>query len=347
MNIAVLFGGISTERNVSLVGGKAVIEALRRKGHNVIPIDPAFGVDKERKAEALLTTNLDNNIANFNTIEDLSVFNPRSYIECVNSNLFDNIDCAFIVLHGKYGEDGTIQSLLDLRGIKYTGSNPKASAIAMDKAISKTIFAANRLLTPQWEVLTRGDADDEDVLKYVIKSFGKKIVVKPADQGSTIGLSIIDDGYTDTLADAIKYAGNYSNNILIEKHIKGRELTVAILDGEPLPIIEIIPEDDGFYDYEHKYTKGKTNFICPDDIPADIVDFTQNVAIAAYNSLDCSCFGRVDFILDAEGQPYLLEVNTIPGFSTSSLVPKAAFEIGLDFDNLCERLVTIALKNDM
>ena len=346
MNIAVLFGGISTERNVSLVGGKAVIEALRRKGHNVIPIDPAFGNDKERKSEALLTTDLNENISNFNTIEELSIFNPRSYIECVSSNLFDNIDCAFIVLHGKYGEDGTIQSLLDLRGIKYTGSNSKSSAIAMDKSISKSIFTANRLLTPHWELLSPSDADDEEVLKYIIKSFGKKIVVKPADQGSTIGLSIIDDGYIDTFAEAIKYAGNYSNNILIEKYIAGRELTIAILDGEALPVIEIIPED-GFYDYDHKYRKNKTNFICPDNIPADIVDFTQSVATAAYNSLDCSCFGRVDFILDDEGQPYLLEVNTIPGFSTSSLFPKAALEIGLDFDNLCEKLVNITLGNNL
>ncbi|MCL2039056.1 MAG: D-alanine--D-alanine ligase [Bacteroidetes bacterium] len=344
MNIAVLFGGISTERNVSLVGGKAVIDALRRKGHNVIPIDPAFGNDIERKAEALLTTDLDKNISKFNTIEELSVFNPRSYIECVNSDLFDDIDCAFIVLHGKYGEDGTIQSLLDLREIKYTGSNPKSSAIAMDKAMSKNIFVANRLLTPHWELLAREDADDDEVLKYIMKLFGKNIVVKPSDQGSTIGLSIIDDGYTDTFANAIKYAGNYSNNILIEKYIEGRELTVAIIDGEALPIVEIITED-GFYDYEHKYIKGKTNYICPDDIPNDIVDFTQSVATAAYNSLGCSCFGRVDFILDAEGQPYLLEVNTIPGFSTSSLVPKAAQEIGLDFDNLCEKLVSIALGN--
>ena len=343
MNIAVLFGGISTERNVSLVGGKTVCDALRSNGHNVVPIDPAFGIDRERKAEKILNTDACSNVGNFVNVEELANFNPRSYIDCVNSDLFNDIDCAFIVLHGKYGEDGMIQSLLDLRGIKYTGSNARASAIAMDKAISKTIFSANRVLTPAWEVLNCNDADDEEFLEYIKKTFGKKIVIKPNDQGSTVGLTIIEEGYADIISDAIKDAGKFSTNILIEKYIKGRELTVAILDNEPLPIVEIITED-GFYDYQHKYSKGKTNYVCPADIPADITEFVQNVALTAYNSIGCSCFGRVDFILDEDWQPYCLEVNTIPGFSASSLVPKAAKEIGFEFNNLCEELIKITLQ---
>ena len=343
MNIAVLFGGISTERNVSLVGGKSVCEALRNNGHNVIPIDPVFGADKEHKAEKLLSTINTSNANNFVDMSELSAFNPRSYIECVNSELFDNIDCAFIVLHGKYGEDGIIQSLLDLRGIKYTGSNARASAIAMDKSICKNIFAANNLLTPAWETLNHEDAEDEQLLKYIKKTLGNKLVIKPKDQGSTVGISIIDDGYIDTIADAIKNASKYSNNVLVEKYIKGRELAVAILDDEVLPIVEIVPED-GFYDYEHKYTTGKTNYICPADIPEDITEFTQNTALMAYNAIGCSCYGRVDFILDEEGQPYCLEVNNIPGFSPSSLFPKAAKEAGIEFNDLCEKLIEIALR---
>ena len=342
MNIAVLFGGISTERNVSLVGGKAVITALRNKGHNVVPIDPAFGEDKNRKAESLLNDDLDSNITNFNTIEELKVFNPRSYIECVNSNLFDNIDCAFIVLHGQYGEDGIIQSLLDLRGIKYTGSGARASAIAIDKGIAKNIFAANRLVTPMWEVLNINDVDEE-YLEYIKKTFEKKIVIKPNDQGSTVGLTIVEDGYINSISDAIQKASKFSNDIIIERYIEGREIAVGILDNEALPIVEIIPEN-GFYDYEHKYKKGITNYVCPADIPEDITEFTQNVATAAFNSLGCIGFGRVDFILDEEGQPYCLEVNTIPGFSASSLLPKAANEIDIDFETLCEKIIEITLK---
>jgi D-alanine-D-alanine ligase len=342
MNIAVLFGGISTERNVSLVGGNAVCKALRSKGHNVIPIDPAFGLDKDRQAEKLIAEDVNLSIDNFTTLEELSKFSSRSYIECVNSELFDNVDCAFIVLHGKYGEDGTIQSLLDLRRIKYTGSGARASAIAMDKTISKTIFSANGILTPRWEVLNPNDIDDdENFLEYIKKSFGKKIVIKPADQGSTVGLTIVTDGYIDSIIDGVREASKYSDNILMEQYIKGRELTVAILDEEPLPVIEIVTED-GFYDYEHKYTKGKTSYYCPANIPSDIAEFTQNVALAAYKSIGCKCFARVDFILDEEGQPFCLEVNTIPGFSSSSLVPKAAKQIGLEFPELCEKLIEIA-----
>ena len=343
MNIAVLFGGISTERNVSLVGGKAVCNALQSNGHNVIPIDPAFGADKERKIEKILTTDVCANIGNFISAEELASFNPRSYIDCVNSELFDNIDCAFIVLHGKYGEDGVIQSLLDLRGIKYTGSSARASAIAMDKAISKIIFSANGLITPVWELLHFDDANDEEILKYIKKTFGKKIVIKPNDQGSTVGLSIVDDGYIDSIANAIKEAGKFSNNILAERYIEGRELAVGILDGEPLPIVEIVVED-GFYDYENKYQKDKTTYTCPAIIPNDVAEFIQNAALVAYNLLGCSCFARADFILDADLQPYLLEINTIPGFSSTSLVPKAAKEIGIEFNDLCEELIKITLK---
>jgi len=343
MNVAVLFGGISTERNVSLVGGKAVYEALRLNGHNVIPIDPVFGNDKERNAEKLLLTDLNSNIANFITAEELATFNPRNYMECVNSELFDNIDCAFIVLHGTFGEDGIIQSLLDLRGIKYTGSSARASAVAMDKAISKSLFSANGLLTPAWEQININDANDEFFLEDIKKTFGKKLVIKPNDQGSTVGLTIVEDGYIDTISDAIKEASKYSKNILVERYIKGRELAVAILDDEALPIIEIVPKD-GLYDYEHKYIKDKTNYFCPADIPDDIAEFTQNVALAAYKAIGCSCLGRVDFILDDEGQPFCLEINTIPGFTTSSLVPKAAKQVGLEFNDLCEELIKIAMK---
>jgi len=346
MNIAVIFGGISTERNVSIAGGKAVVTALRSKGHTVVPIDPAFGTDKERKAEALINDETVNQkIENFVTVEELTQFLPKNYLDCVNSELFDNIDCAFIVLHGKYGEDGTIQSLLELRGIPYIGSGPRASAVAMDKLTSKTLFAANGIVTPAWEMLHQSDAEDDEFLTHLKKHLGKKIVIKPADQGSTIGLSIIQDGYTDEITTAINYAAKYSPNIMAEKYIQGREITVSIIDQEPLPVIEIITED-GFYDYQHKYTKGKTNYICPAELPEDIAEFAQNMALSAYNVIGCKGFARVDFILSEEGQPYCLEVNTIPGFASTSLVPMAAKAVGIDFPELCEKLIEIAMQQN-
>ena len=342
MNIAVIFGGISTERNVSIVGGKAVVEALRSKGYNVIPIDPAFGADKERKAEAIINDETANQkISNFVTVEELSQFSPKNYLDCVNSELFNNIDCAFIVLHGKYGEDGTIQNLLELRGIPYIGSGARASAVAMDKLTSKILFAANGIVTPPWEMIHPNDADDEEFIADLRKVLGKKIVIKPADQGSTIGLSIVQDGYVENIANAIKSAAKYSPNIMAEKYIDGREITVPILAQEPLPIVEIVAED-GFYDYQHKYTKGKTNYICPAELPADIAEFTQNMALSAYNVIGCKGFARIDFILNEDGQPYCLEVNTIPGFSSTSLMPMSAKAIGIEFPELCEKLIDIA-----
>lgn len=338
MKIAVIYGGISTERNVSIAGGRAVIEALRSKGHEVIPIDPALGADIERKAE-LLTSNIEQ----YSTIEELAQFNPKNIIDCVASNLFDGVQCAFLVLHGKYGEDGTIQSLLNLRGIPYTGSGLQASAIAMDKITSKNIFVANRIITPAWDLLHPSDAEDEDFLLQLRKILGKNIVIKPADSGSTIGLTIVKDSTFEDLSAAINKAAKYSSNIIAERYIEGREITVGIIDGKTLPIIEIVPNEE-FYDYKHKYSKGHTKYICPAEFSSDIENFIQNMAVSAYNALGCSNVARVDFILDKDGQPYCLEVNTIPGFCSTSLVPMAAKQLGVDFADLCEILVARALQ---
>lgn len=338
MNIAVVYGGISTERNVSIAGGRAVVKALRSKGHNVIAIDPALGADKERQAENLIS-----NIEAVTTNDELSKYSARSIIECVNSDLFDNIDCAFLVLHGKYGEDGMIQSLLELRGIPYTGSNVRASALAMDKITSKYIFAANGIVTPAWELLHPQDAEDEEFINDLKKTLGKNIVIKPSDQGSAIGLSIIQNGYNTEIADAIKFVNQYSNHILAERYIEGRELTVAIIDQEAMPVVEIIP-DEGTYDYKHKYSKGHTQYVCPAEIPDDVADFVQNMALAAHNAIGCSCFSRIDFRLDHDMQPFCLEVNTLPGFTETSLVPMAAKANGIEFPDLCEQLIDIAAK---
>jgi D-alanine-D-alanine ligase len=339
MKIAVIFGGISTERNVAITGGKSVIEALRSLGHEVLACDPSLGSDFKEKSEIIIS-----DMSKFNDIEEIKEFNPRNYIDAINSPAFDEIEVAFIVLHGKYGEDGIIQSLLELRGIPYTGSNVKASSLSSDKASSKSCFISVGVLTPPWSLIHRDEIENDDLAKDIRKQYGKEIVIKPNDQGSTIGLTIVRDGNLDDIEQGLKLAAKYSNDILVEQFIAGRELTVGIFDGEALPVIEIEIED-GFYDYEHKYTKGKTNYVCPAILSEDIEEFTKSMAIAAYNSLGCSGFGRVDFRLDEEGQPFCLEVNTIPGFTSQSLVPMAAKLVGIDFPILCEKLLHIAIRD--
>lgn len=338
MNIAVLFGGISPERNVSIAGGKAVAEALKSKGHNVYPIDPALGANGLVAIEDIVVPE------GVPTMEELEKMPVRNIIDCINSPLFDNIDAAFIVLHGKYGEDGRIQSLLELRGIPYTGSGVKASSVGMDKLTSKLLFSGANIPTPTWLTVRKDDYENYEFFEALRDELGNKIIVKPNNQGSTIGITSILNGNLDDIGAGISAASKYSSIVLAEQFIEGRELTVGIVDGTALPVIEIVP-DGGFYDYNHKYIKGKTEYLCPAPIDDFQEEFLQNLAIMAFGVIGCSGFGRVDFRMDEEGQVYCLEVNTVPGFTATSLVPKAAAVTGLEFPDLCEKLINIAVKN--
>lgn len=338
MNIAVLFGGISTERNVSIAGGRAVVEALRSKGHNVVPIDPALGSDWKRSEEILQGGE------GAVSLEELAKFNSRNIIESINSEAFDDIDIAFIVLHGKWGEDGRVQSLLELRGIPYTGSKVKGSAIAIDKNSSKMIFLAANIPTPAWYIVRKKDYDNYELFEEIRSELGNHLVIKPNDQGSTIGISVIDSGNLDDIHEGVKKAAEYSDLVIVEQFIDGKEITVGVIGEETLPVIEIVPED-GFYDYEHKYMQGKTRYDCPAEISEDIAEFSQSLAHTAYMALGCSGFARADFRLNEDGQPLLLEMNTVPGFTATSLVPMAAKESGIDFPELCERIIEIELEN--
>jgi D-alanine-D-alanine ligase len=338
MNIAVIFGGISPERNVSISGGKAVCKALESLGHNVIPVDPAFGINGRAKAEELLKMDV------LPPVDDYRSFHTKNMIECVNSEIFDNVDIAFLVVHGQNCEDGKIQSLLQLRGIPYTGSGIKASAVSIDKITSKMMFTASGIITPPWVVVKKRDYENFDFYKEVRAELGSKLVVKPNDQGSTIGISVVTGGNLDDIKDAVFEASKYSNQVLIEKFIDGREITVGIVGDDVLPTIEIKPEG-GYYDYEHKYTKGKTEYICPAEISEDIEEFTQDMAYLAFQVLGCEGFARADFRLDEDGQPFILEMNTIPGFTETSLVPKAAKAIGLEFPELCQKIIDITLES--
>ncbi len=337
MNIAVLAGGLSLERNVSFAGGIAVTKALRNLGYNAILIDPALG------SNCLIDTNDFIIPEEPPTINELNRFSTKNIIDAINSEYLENVDLVFIVLHGKYGEDGRIQSLLELRGIPYTGSGVKSSAIAIDKITTKLLFITAGVQSPNWTIVHPDDYDNYDLFKNIRDDLGESLVIKPINQGSTIGITRVIDGNLDEIRLGIDFASKHSRRILIEQFIRGREITVGILDNEALPIIEIIPES-GFYDYLHKYKKGKTEYICPADIDEFSTEFIQNNALSAFRVLGCSGFGRVDFRMDYEGNLFCLEVNTIPGFTETSLVPKAAKQIGIEFNELCEKIIQIALN---
>jgi len=250
MNIAVFLGGISPERNVSLASGRSVAIALQEIGHNVSVFDPALGT----KLPKNLLESLPQHIAEISpSLSELSNFSPRNYFECVQSSLLDTVEIVFLLLHGTYGEDGVIQSLLELRGIPYTGSGILASALAMNKAMTKMVFERYGIPTPKWIVVEKMQLNNS-VLE-IWKTF--PCVVKPNDGGSTIGMSIVEK--SENIFSAIEHAFQYSKKVLIEEFIEGRELTVPILGNEALPVIEIKPKG-GFYDYTRKYTKGETDF---------------------------------------------------------------------------------------
>lgn len=340
MNIAVLLGGLSPERNISFLSGRAAVSALRGRGHTVVAIDPARG------ANGVVTDDeLQSATAREVTAEELASFSPIRLMECITSDQFNDIDLVFILLHGQYGEDGYVQSLLDLRGIPYTGSTMLASAAAMDKGLSKMLFQVAGIPTPYWVSVTPEQADDNDLLGEVIKEINGPMVVKPNDQGSTVGMTILQRVSEEDLAAAIRLAGQFTRSILVERYIPGRELTVAVLGNEALPIIEIEPKE-GFYDYSNKYTKGKTEYHCPADLSEEVQDHVQNLAVAAHHILGCRAYSRIDFRLTEDNIPYCLEVNTIPGFTETSLVPMAARAAGIEFGELCEEIIRLSVNSE-
>jgi D-alanine-D-alanine ligase len=336
LRIAVFLGGVSAEREISFLSGRGIVNALREAGYDVLPIDPALGSNQPTDAEELLQTTVATGPP---TLEELARLKPRALIECVDSPLLDGIDLVFIALHGMWGEDGTVQSLLEMRGVRYTGSGVLASALAMDKAMAKSVFRHVGVLTADWYV-AESNATEEG-FTHTAERLGYPLVVKPNTGGSTVGLSIVRT--SSELAAAVEEARNYASRVLLERFIDGRELTVSILGDKVLPIIEIRPEG-GFYDYKHKYTRGMTEYICPAELPENVAQDVHEKALLAFRSLGCHGFGRVDFRLDADGDSYCLEVNTVPGMTATSLVPKAAAAAGYSFADLCDRIVKLSTR---
>lgn len=320
--IGVLMGGPSYEREISIKSGMAVCAALRGCGHNVSPIE----------------------------IPDAPIAQLYNYII---SNSF-KIDVAFIAMHGQFGEDGTIQSILEEAGIPYTGSDVKASRLGMDKVASRELFKKAGLNVPRYEVISRehwekrkdnrimDDGSWRIDIHHPLSTipYPATVIVKPAEQGSSIGISVVET--EDRLKSAIELVFKYDERVIIEEYIKGRELTVGILDEEALPVIEIIPSER-IFDFECKYKKGLTEYITPAPIPEDIYALAQTIGLSSHNAIGARHFSRVDMIWKAP-DIIILEINTIPGFTSTSLLPKAAKEAGLDFANLCEKLLELALS---
>jgi D-alanine-D-alanine ligase len=338
MNIAVLLGGTSPERFVSMASGKGVAEALTASGHTVSIYDLSLGADALIAPSAL---QLPTQVAP--THEELAGLSNGAIIDAIQS-LPSSIDVAFMALHGAPGEDGTVQSLLELRGIPYTGSGVLASALAMDKAMSKRIFQHYDIPTPRWFQMARGVASPGELESNVDYHTAYPVVVKPNDGGSTVGLTIVGD--PSGLAAAYELAGRYGRTVLFEEYIPGRELTVAVLGDEGLPIVEIRPRD-GIYDYANKYTAGRTEYFCPAELPRSIQEELMELARRAHNALGCAGYSRIDFRLDEENAPFCLEVNTLPGMTATSLVPKAAAAAGIGYGELCERIIALALNKEV
>lgn len=308
MKTLVLMGGMSAEREVSLKTGEAVAAGLVKAGHEVLKYD-------------------------------LSVEAGRDIKSFVASSQLDAAEVVFLALHGGEGEDGRIQALLDLVGKVYTGSGVLASALCMDKTFSKMVFERHGIPTPAW-FEAPGPAALAEAGDNMASIGGYPVVVKPVDQGSTIGISIVEEA--GALEPAISLARKYSDRLIFERYIPGRELSVAIVGDEVFPVIEVVPED-GFYDYERKYTKGKSSYHCPADIDDAVSNRISREAFAAYRALGCEGFARVDLRLSEHGSPFFLEINTIPGMTETSLVPMAAAQGGYSFSELVDTIVKEAL----
>ena len=304
--VAVLKGGRSLERQVSLRSGARVEDALKRLDHDVIPIDVALDLIRRLREAA-----------------------P---------------DAAFVAMHGRDGEDGTVQELLEILGIPYTGSGVLACMRAMDKALAKHLMSEAGIPTPEFFAFNETafrELGAGEALTAIEERLDLPIVVKPSSQGSALGIKFARSA-ADVPA-AIVAAFSYDSRVLLERHVDGRDLAVSILDGEPLPVVEAVPRDEEFYDFEARYEIGRTSFLCPAELPPAVTERAHELALRTYRLLGCSGFARVDLMLDGAGELTVLEANPTPGLTETSLLPQAAEAAGITFEGLVGRILELAL----
>ena len=342
MRIVVLAGGTSTERAISIVSGTEVAKALKSNGHDVFLIDMFCGcTDDEEKKAFEVGFDIEKTASKMNKDTQILDKLMKEQKELVGRNVIEvcrKADVVFLALHGANGEDGKLQALLDLYAIPYTGTDYLSSAIAMDKSLTKQFFKWNHVKTPAWGYVEKCDMNKS------LKELGIKlpVVVKPCCGGSSVGVAIAktEDEYKKAVADAF----SYESRIIVEEYIKGREFSVAVVDGEAYPIIEIAPKE-GFYDYKNKYSEGMTIETCPAELSDKETAQMKDMAVKGAEALGITGYCRLDFIMDKDGNMYCLEANTLPGMTPTSLIPREAAALGMSFPALCEKLIEISLKN--
>ena len=348
MNIIVLAGGLSPERNVSLSSGSLISSALRRKGHKILMLDVYEGISDEKiptnplelfTVENSTTLTVGNTAPTPDELEKIKKKN-NNRTELIGPNvlrLCKLADVAFLALHGDMGENGQLQATLDVFDVTYTGSGYIGSLLAMNKDIAKKLMRESGILTPDW--VNFNSFGDEEKIVSAARKIGFPCIVKPCSCGSSVGVSIVNN--ENELRGALEFASGYEGSVLIEQHISGRELTQAMLDGEALPPVEIIPKC-GFYDYANKYVANATEEICPAPISNTLRERVDAISKKCFAALCLSDYARIDYIVDAEENVWCLEANTLPGMTPTSLMPQEANAVGIDYDSLCERIAKLA-----
>lgn len=322
-------GGTSDEREVSLSSGAQVARALRDAGHQVVAVDTVLGALPPEEEQRLLTEGVR---ADPPGHDDLDRMDEGHTVALARDPSLGEVDVFFLALHGGSGEDGTIQSLLDVAGVAYTGSDRLGCSLAMDKEVTKRLLRDAGIPTPPW--MTGAPTADQ-----VEAELGLPVIVKAAGGGSSLRLHLAHD--RAELEAALADSRSWDDQVLVEGYVRGRELTVGILGDDPLPVGEIVPAHE-FFDYECKYQPGLAQEIFPADIPQALASRLQALALEAHRALRMRDFSRVDFIVDEEGTPWCLEANALPGMTANSLLPKAARAAGISFPELCHRIAELA-----
>lgn len=347
MRIIVLAGGLSSERDVSLSSSAGICKTLLEKGHDVFLLDVFLGLDydPDRLEEVFTLPGHGLEIAKVIStdepdIEAIKASRPGESDCFLGPNVIElcrMADITFLGLHGGEGENGKLQATFDLLGIKYTGPDSLGCAIAMDKGFTKQVFLQSGIDTPQ------GVSLHKDVSDKSLEALGLHfpVVIKPCSGGSSIGVYIVNT--PEEYIHALSKSFRYEDEVVVESYIKGREFACGIIDGEALPPIEIIPKT-GFFDYANKYQDGATNEVCPADISRDISEKMKALTVKAYHALKLNVYSRADFLLDDKGNLYCLEMNTLPGMTAASLLPKEAKAAGIEYGDLCELIIHKSLK---
>lgn len=337
MKIAVVCGGLSNERDVSITSGTCVARALREKGHKVVLVDLYYGYSGSYDDPAELFEREQEDVAysvkeETPDIEKILAQGDGSRIGKNVLEICKAADISFLALHGEDGENGKLQATMDMHGIKYTGSGYLGSAIAMNKEVTKIMLRSSGIPVPEGIVLSKGEYAE----------VGFPCVVKPCSGGSSVGTSMV--GSKSEYAAALELAFKYEDHVLVERFIKGRELTVGVMGGKAMPVIEIIPKA-GWYDYKNKYQAGLTEEICPAPISAEDTERVQRLAERVHTALMIDVYCRADFLMDNEsGELYCLEANTLPGMTPTSLIPQMGREQGLDFGEVCEKIIKLSME---